>query len=185
MFVRILLLAALVLAPAAAHARDRAVLIYPRERPWFRHVFYTSHQRAMVKQLKARYDVELHEQVATDDELFAVDVDGAKILVISGHGDAFSMHLAGKESRTLDATDRGRLERFLRRLDPDATIVLQSCHTGRGFAHVVKQAAGNRRVIAAKGEIPWNGVRITSLEPFEARITCRDGGWWDCTVALR
>lgn len=185
MFVRILLLAALLLAPAAAHARDRAVMIYPRERPWFRHVFYNSHQRALVRQLRAHYDVELYEQVSTDDELFAVDVDGAKLLVISGHGDAFSMHLAGNESRTLDATDSARLEHFLARLDPDATIVLQSCHTGRGFAHLVKEAAGDRQVIAARGEIPWNGVRITSVAPFRARITCHDGGRWDCTVALR
>jgi hypothetical protein len=96
------------------------------------------------------------------------------------------MYFAGRKSRTLDSTDRARLARFFDRLDPFATIVLQSCHTGRGFAHVVKEAAGpTRRVIAARGEIPWNGLRITSLAPFDATIRCDDGGRrWDCTLRL-
>jgi hypothetical protein len=181
---RILLLGALLCAQAAhAIADDRAVLIYPRERSWFRRVFYTSHQRQLVRQLASRYRVDVHEQIANDDALFAVDVDGARLLVISGHGDAFSMHMAGRARRTLDSTDRLALERFFDRLAPDATILLQSCHTGRGFAHVVKAAAGPmRRVIAAKGEIPWNGVAVTSLQPFDARILCDDHGLWDCTV---
>lgn len=186
MFTRAFLVAALLLASAAdVIARERAVLIYPREHGWFRRVFYTSHQRKLVQQLRQRYEVAIHQQIASDEELFAIDVTGARLLVISGHGDAFSMHLAGKDRRTLDATDKYRLAQLFAKLDPDATIVLQSCHTGKGFAHLVKEAAGSRRVIAAKGEIPWDGVRITSLEPFDARITCQDGGAWDCTLALR
>ncbi|HKR65415.1 MAG TPA: hypothetical protein VJZ00_16905, partial [Thermoanaerobaculia bacterium] len=94
---------------------------------------------------------------------------------------------ASRDKRTLDSNDRARLAAFLARLDPFATIVLQSCETGRGFAHLVKEAAGpTRRVIAARGEIPWNGLRITSLAPFDATIRCDDGGrMWDCTVRLR
>ena len=179
--------ALLLLCAPFAEARDRAVLIYPRERSLFRRIFYTSHQRRLRAELERRYDVELHEQIATDDALFAIDVRGAKVLVISGHGDPFSMYLAGRKRRTLDASDRSRLMRFLDRLDADATIVLQSCETGRGFAHLVKDAAGpHRRVIAARGEVPWNGLRITSIAPFDATIRCDDGGRsWDCTVRLR
>ncbi len=182
------LLAVLLLFASAAQARDRAILIYPKERSLFRRVFYTSHQRKLVEKIARQYDVEVHEQIATDDALFNIDVRGAKLLVISGHGDPFAMYLARRDQRTLDATDKARLARFLDRLDPTATIVLQSCHTGRGFAHLVKEAAGPlRRVIAARGEVPWNGVRITSVTPFDATITCglRASEQWDCTLRLR
>ncbi|MFP5247930.1 MAG: hypothetical protein ACLGH0_14650 [Thermoanaerobaculia bacterium] len=181
---RRLALVAVLLFASLAHAADRAVLIYPKER--FRRLFYTSHQRALRAQLATRYDIEVHEQIATDEALFAIDIHGAKLLVISGHGDPFSIYMASRRQRTLDASDRAKLERFFARLDPNATIVLQSCHTGRGFAHLVKEAAGpNRRVIAARGEIPWDGLRITSVAPFDASIRCQDGGPWDCTLRLR
>lgn len=181
-----LLLAVLLVAPFV-EARERAVLIYPRERSWFRRIFYTSHQRDLRARIEERYATDVHEQVSSEDELFAVDVDGAKLLVLSAHGDAFSMYFASRNQRTLDSTDRAKLRRFFDRLDPQATIVLQSCHTGLGFAHLVKDAAGpDRRVIAARGEIPPNGLRITSVAPFDVAIDCDDGGRrWDCTVRLR
>jgi hypothetical protein len=184
---RRVLLALCFLFTCAASARDRAVLIYPRERALFRRVFYTPHQSALRRRLAKTYHVEVHKQVATDDQLFAIDVDGAKLLVISGHGDAFSISMNGRTARTLDAADATRLEAFFARLDPYATIVLQSCDTGHGFAYLVKEAAGpTRRVIAANGEIPWNGMRITSVEPFDVTIRCRDGARnWDCTLRLR
>jgi hypothetical protein len=160
-------------------ARDRAVVVYGRGR-----IFHTSHQRALLGQLRKVFDVDAHEQIATDDALFDVDVTGAKLLVLSGHGDPFAMYFASRNRRTLDSTDRARLAAFFAKLAPDATIVLQSCYSGRGFAHLVKEVAGGRRVIAAKGEIPPNGLTITSLAPFDATITCRDGGRWDCTIRL-
>jgi hypothetical protein len=180
-----LLLAVLLLAPLA-EARDRAVLIYPRERSLVRRIFYTSHQRQLRARIGARYDTLVREQVSTREQLFAVDVDGADLLVLSAHGDPFSMYFAGRRKPTLDASDRARLASFFDRLDPFATIVLQSCHTGRGFAHLVKEAAGpTRRVIAARGEVPWNGLQITSVTPFDATILCRDAQRsWDCTVRL-
>lgn len=184
---RRLALVAVLLFASIAHARDRAVLVYPRERSIFRRIFYTTHQGALRNLLRARYDLDVHVQIATDDAIFAIDVDGAKLLVLSGHGDSFAMHFAGKRSRTLDASDRDRLAAFLGRLDPAATIVLQSCNTGRGFAHLVKTLAGpGRQVIAARGEVPWNGLQITSVAPFDATIRCRDGSKrWDCTVRLQ
>ena len=183
---RRLLLAVVLLAPVA-EARERAVLIYPRERVWVRRLFYTSHQRELRARIEQRYDTTVLKQVASEDALFAADVDGATLLVLSAHGDPFSMYFGNRRNRTLDASDRARLARFFERLDPFATIVLQSCHTGRGFAHVVKQAAGpTRRVIAARGEIPWNGMRVTSVAPLDVAIDCQDGGRrWDCTVQLR
>ena len=187
MFRRLVLVAVLLFASVApAHARDRAVLVYPKEHSIFRRIFYTTHQRALRQRIGAQYDLEVYEQVATDDAIFAIDVDGAKLLVLSGHGDPFGMHFAGRKSRTLDASDRVRLTAFLARLDPTATIVLQSCATGRGFAHLVKEAAGPlRHVIAARGEVPWNGLRITSISPFDATMSCRDGAkLFDCTVRL-
>ena len=185
---RRLILVAVLLFASAAQARDRAVLIYPKERSLFRRIFYTSHQQRLVDRIAKQYDVTVHRQIATDEALFNIDVDGAKLLVISGHGDSFAIYLARRDQRTLDATDKTRLTRFLDRLDSTATIVLQSCDTGRGFAHLVKEAAGPlRRVIAARGEIPWNGVKITSLAPFDAKITCglREAEQWDCTLRLR
>ena len=183
---RVLIAFLLICAPVA-YARDRAVLIYPRERAFFRRVFYTPHQTALRKRLEKTYDVTVHKQVASDEEFFAIDVDGAKLLVISGHGDAFSISMNGRESRTLDSSDSDRLAEFFSRLDPFATIVLQSCDTGRGFAHLVKDAAGlTRRVIAANGEVPWNGMRITSVAPFDVTIRCRDHARsWDCTLRLQ
>lgn len=182
-----LLVAALLLLAPFAEARERAVLIYPREHSLFRRVFYTAHQRALQSEIARRYDVDVHEQIATDDALFALDVDGAKLLVLSGHGDPFSMYFAGRTARTLDATDRERLAEFLDRLDPHATIVLQSCYTGRGFAHLVKELAGaTRHVIAARGMVPPDGLEITALAPFDATISCDDRGRvWDCTVRLQ
>lgn len=183
---RVLIVAVLFLS-LAAEGRERAVLVYPRERSWFRRIFYTSHQRTLRTQIAARYDTDIHEQIATDDALFGIDVDGATLLVLSGHGDPFSMYFANRKHRTLDASDKAKLKQFLDRLDPNATIVLQSCHTGKGFAHLVKEAAGaSRRVIAAKGEVPWNGLQITSVAPFDATMRCHDGGrMWDCTITLR
>lgn len=172
----------------AAEARDRAVLIYPRERSFLRRVFYTSHQRDLRTALSAAYEVAVHEQVAGEEQLFAIDVTDAKLLVISGHGDPFAIYMGGRGRRTLDSSDIGRLRHFLSGLAPDATIVLQSCETGRGFAHVVKEAAGRgRRVIAARGEIPRDGLRITSLAPLEVTISCGLGDVerWDCTLRLR
>ena len=185
---RRLVLVAVLLSSVLAEARDRAVLVYPRERTLFRRIFYTAHQKMLRHDIAGGYDVTIHEQVASDDELFAIDVDDAKLLVISGHGDPFAMYLDRREQRTLDATDKDRLRAFLGRLDPEATIVLQSCETGRGFAHLVKEAAGpGRRVIAARGEVPADGVRITSVEPFDVTITCGLGDVkrWDCTLRLR
>jgi hypothetical protein len=176
----------LLLSAFAAEAAERAVLIYPKERPWFRRVFYTSHQRVLRAQLRERYQLDVHKQIATDDDLLRIDVTGARLLVISGHGDPFAMFLGANDRRTLDWHDLARLRNFFARLDAEATIVLQSCHTGRGFAWAVKEAAGpRRRVIAAKGVIPPDGLAITSLDPLEVRITCRgQRGPWDCTIRL-
>ncbi|HEY0160707.1 MAG TPA: hypothetical protein VGF28_25705 [Thermoanaerobaculia bacterium] len=187
MVARIAFAVLFVLASIALEARERAVLIYPRERSLFRRVFYTTHQRALRAKIALRYDTAVHEQIATDEALFAIDVDGASLLLLSGHGDPFAMYFADRKRPTLDANDRARLAAFFNRLHPRATIVLQSCHTGRGFAHIVKEAAGpHRRVIAARGEIPWNGMRITSVAPFDATIRCRDGRRaWDCTLRLQ
>jgi len=183
---RRLILVAIVFLAALAEARERAVLVYPREHGRFRRVFYTEHQRELRDRLSTEYDLDVHVQVATDEEIFAIDVAGAKLLVLSGHGDPFAMHFSGRTSRTLDATDRAKLEHFFATLDPHATIVLQSCSTGRGFAHLVKEAAGpDRMVIAASGEVPWNGLQITSLAPFDATLRCRTGiRRFDCTVRL-
>jgi len=184
--VRVAVAVLLLFAPLA-EARDRAVFVYPRERSIFRHLFYTSHQRALRHRVGQEYDVAVHEQIATEEELFAIDVEGATLLVLSAHGDPFSMYFASRKSRTLDSSDHLRLVKFFARLDPFATIVLQSCQTGRGFAHLVKEAAGpTRRVIAARGEVPWNGMQITSLTPFDVTLRCDDGGQsWDCTLRLR
>ena len=178
--------AVLLLLAFAAEAADRAVLIYPKERPWFRRVFYTSHQRTLRSQLRTRYDLDVHKQVATADALLRIDVSGARLLVISAHGDPFAMFLGADRKRTIDARDAGRLRAFFAKLHPEATIILQSCHNGRGFAWAVKEAAGrNRRVIAAKGVIPPDGLSITSLDPIDVKITCRGRrGPWDCTIRL-
>ena len=184
MFRRLLLVAALAFP---AFARDRAVLVYPKEHGLFRRIFYSRHQKELQQQLASRYDVEKHDQIGSARQLFAIDVAGAKLLVLSAHGDPYSMHFTGRKERTLDARDRERLKIFLSRLAPDATIVLQSCDTGRGFAHLVKEAAGpSRKVIAARGEVPANGLQITSVAPFDATILC-DGraARWDCTLRLR
>lgn len=181
------MLTALLLLLLSQRADDRAVLIYPKERVWFRRVFYTAHQRQLRAQLRARYALVIHEQVATADELLKTNVRGARLLVLSGHGDPYAMFFGADRRRTLDSHDRARLRAFLDTLHPDATIVLQSCDTGRGFAWTVKEAAGpRRRVIAAKGWVPSDGVQITSIEPFDVRIRCRDEGGrvWDCTLRL-
>ncbi|HEX8172839.1 MAG TPA: hypothetical protein VF824_20060 [Thermoanaerobaculia bacterium] len=173
------------MAPVAA-ARDRAVFVYPRERAWFRRLFYTRHQKELKERVARQYDVDVHEQVATDDALFNIDVRGATVLVITGHGDPFSMYLSGRHRRTLDWTDRARLVAFFSKLDPNATIVLQSCNTAHGFARLIKDAAGpTRRVIAASGAVPRDGLEITSLLPFDVTIHCDDAGRsWDCTFRL-
>jgi hypothetical protein len=174
------LLLALILYAAPS---ERAVLIYPREHAWLRRIFYTSHQRVLQRELQKRFAVDVHDQVGTADALFNTDVRGAKLLVLSGHGSPFALSLQGRGDRTLDASQFARLKAFLSQLAPDATIVLQSCDTGLGFAWIVKRAAGpNRRVIAAKGEIPPDGLQITSLLPLDVTITCEGG--WDCTLRL-
>jgi len=166
-------------------ARERAVVIYPREHALFHPLFYTSHQRELVRGLRTTYDVDVHEQIATADALFDIDVRGASLLVISGHGNPFAISLDGRAERTLDSAQRGRLAAFLGELAPEATIILQSCDTGRGFAFLVKEAAGPmRHVIAAKGTIPLDGLRI-AVAPLEVGITCHDDGRdWDCTLTL-
>ena len=170
----------------AAEAGDRAVLIYPKERSWFRRVFYTRHQRELRQQLRTRFTLDVHQQVDTADKLLNIDVRGARLLVLSAHGDSFAMFLGGDRRRSLDANDVARLRTFFSALHPDATIVLQSCETGRGFAWAVKEAAGpKRRVIAAKGTIPPDGVEITSLSPVDVKFTCHDQGRdWDCTIRM-
>ena len=174
-----LLLVALLLAAP----RDRAVLVYPHEHLWFRRIFYNAHQRQLQRDLQKRFDVDVHEQVGTADALFDIDVRGAKLLVLSGHGCPFAISLSGRDERTLDSSKFERLRAFLSQLAPDATIVLQSCHTGLGFAWVVKRAAGpNRRVIAADGDFPRDGLQITSLAPLDVTITCAGGR--DCTMRL-
>jgi hypothetical protein len=184
MNIRWLLACALLALPALA--RERAVVVYPRERALFRRLFYTAHQRELLASLRSRYDVEVHEQVASAGDLFALDVRGASLLVISGHGEPFGMSLLGRERRTLGAADRERLAAFFAQLAPDATIVLQSCETGRGFAWLVKEAAGaSRHVIAAKGTIPRDGLSLRSLTPLQIDIRCNDDGRdWDCAVRL-
>lgn len=183
-FLRVAALVVLVSVPAVA--AERAVLVYPRERFSLRRVFYTAHQRALRRQLERRFSLDVHEQVATADALFATDVRGARLLVISAHGDPFAMFFDGQKKRSLDRSDVDRLRRFFAGLHPEATIVLQSCEVGRGFAWAVKEAAGDgRRVIAARGVIPPDGLTITSLDPVDVAIRCRGKrGMWDCTVRL-
>ena len=167
----------------AGAPRERAVLIYPHERVWIRRVFYNAHQKELQRELKKRFDVDVHEQVGTADEFFNVNIRGANLLVLSGHGCPYAISLQGRHDRTLDASQFARLQAFLGQLAPDATIILQSCDTGLGFAWIVKRAAGpNRRVIAAKGDIPRDGLQITSLLPLDVTITCKGG--WDCTLRL-
>ncbi|HUR83127.1 MAG TPA: hypothetical protein VM733_20390, partial [Thermoanaerobaculia bacterium] len=101
-----LLLAVLLFFPLIAQARERAVLIYPKERSWFRRIFYTSHQRELRARIAAAYDIDVHEQVSDEHQLFDVDVDGAQLLVLSAHGDPFSMYFGSRTRRTLDASDR-------------------------------------------------------------------------------
>jgi len=171
----------------AAAPRERAVMIYPREHVWVHRAFYNRHQRELQQELRQRYAVEIHEQVATEEELFAIDIRGARLLVLSAHGGPYAMSFDGRRKRTVDASDQMRLALFFSQLAPDATIILQSCYTGLGFARVVKKAAGpSRHVIAAEGEIPTDGVAITSLAPLDVAITCRDdrGQMWDCKVGL-
>lgn len=175
-----LLLAALTHAP-----RERAVMIYPREHAWFRHVFYTAHQRDLQRELARRYDLDVYEQIGTAQALFEINVSGANVLVLSGHGSPFSMALDGRDQASLTPADEERLRGFLSELAPDATIILQSCYTARFFAAVVKKAAGpGRHVIAADGDVPRDGLSITSLDPLGVAITCRDPGQKrrDCTV---
>ena len=173
----------LLLALMLAAPRDRAVLVYPHEHLRFRRIFYNAHQRQLQRDLQKRFDVDVHEQVGTADALFDVDVRGAKLLVLSGHGCPFAISLSGRDERTLDATKFERLRAFLSQLAPDATIVLQSCDTGLGFAWIVKRAAGpDRRVIAADGDLPRDGLRITSLAPLDVTITCAGGR--DCKISL-
>jgi hypothetical protein len=148
---------------------------------------FSAHQQKLQRKLGRRFIVEVHEQVTTDQALFDIDIRGANLLILSGHGGPFAMSLSRPDQRTIDASKQARLRTFLDQLAPDATIVLQSCETGQGFAWMVKEAAGpHRRVIAAKGDIPREGVEITSLEPVEVTITCRDeqGAAWDCTIRL-
>jgi hypothetical protein len=181
------LLIALMLSAMTTAPRERAVLIYPRERAWFRRAFYNRHQKDLQRELQKRFAVEVHDQVATDDALFAVDIRGANLLVLSAHGCPYAMSFSGRQQRTLDETHQARLKAFLSQLAPDATIILQSCYTGLGFARIVKKAAGpGRRVIAAEGEIPRDGVMITSLAPVDVAITCRDnhGRPWNCKIRL-
>src|SRR5258708_31135798 len=171
----------------AAAPRERAVMIYPREHAWFRRAFYNRHQHELQRLLQKQYAVEVHDQVATEGELFAVDIRGAKLLVLSAHGGPYAMSFSGRGERTVDETDQTRLALFFSQLAPDATIILQSCYTGLGFARIVKKAAGpSPRVIAAEGEIPRDGVVITSLTPIDVAITCRDdrGQMWDCKIGL-
>ncbi len=167
--------------------RERAVLIYPRERVWFRRAFYNRHQRELQRELRKRYALEVHEQVATDDALFAIDVRGANLLILSAHGCPYAMSFSGQHQRTIDASKQAQLQAFLSQLAPDATIILQSCYTGLGFARIVKKAAGpHRHVIAAEGEVPRDGVVITSIAPLDMAITCRDkhGRAWNCKIGL-
>jgi len=167
----------------AAVPRERAVLVYPREHAWFRRLFYNAHQKALQRELAKRYALDVHKQVGDASALFDIDVRGAELLVLSGHGSAFAMSLGKRGERTLDSRQFERLQNFLAQLAPDATIVLQSCDTGLGFAWIVKRAAGpNRHVIAAEGEIPRDGLHITSLAPLDVTITCDDGR--DCTLRL-
>ena len=163
--------------------RERAVLVYPREHAWFRRLFYNAHQRQLQHQLEKRYAVEVHDQVGNAAALFDIDVRGVDLLVLSGHGSPYAMSLDKRGERTLDSRQFERLQAFLSQLAPDATIILQSCDTGLGFAWIVKRAAGpNRRVIAAEGEIPRDGLQITSIAPLDVTITCDDGR--DCTLRL-
>ena len=181
------LLVALMFSAMTTAPRERAVLIYPRERAWFRRAFYNRHQKALQRELQERFAVEVYDQVATDEALFAIDVRGANLLVLSGHGCPYAISLNGRHGLTLDESDQARLKAFLSQLAPDATIILQSCYTGLGFARIVKRAAGpGRRVIAADGQIPRDGVVITSLAPIDVAITCRDdhGRPWNCKVRL-
>jgi hypothetical protein len=64
---RRLVLVAVLICAFAAEGRDRAVLIYPRERSLFRRVFYTSHQKELRAEIERQYDVSVYEQIATDD----------------------------------------------------------------------------------------------------------------------
>jgi hypothetical protein len=74
---RRLILVAVLLFASIAEARDRAVLVYPRERSIFRRIFYTTHQGKLRDLLRARFDLDVHVQIATDDAIFAIDVDAS------------------------------------------------------------------------------------------------------------
>jgi hypothetical protein len=115
-----------------AAPRERAVMIYPRERVWFRRAFYNRHQHELQQELQRRYAVEVHDQVATEAALFAIDIRGAKLLVLSAHGGPYAMSFNGRGRVTVDASDQARLTDFFRSSRPTQRSSCRAATPGSG-----------------------------------------------------
>lgn len=155
-------------------------------------VYSSTNENKFVTDVATHYQTKLYEKVRFEEELFAIPLKGKKLLAIGGHGTNQRIGLGADpycnscdERLYVDTSDGPQLEKWLSQLDEDATIFLNVCDAAKGennVADVIKRAAGNRTVIAAKdlivdtittaeGKKTYYSIQV-SYDPFDVKLHC-------------
>lgn len=148
-------------------------------------------RKTILEKFKEEYDV--FAFIAQNEQEFynaIAYVPTAKVVVLSGHGSAELVELSKltakdergnpkitrrQEPHLIDRSDVEELRKYFSKLPKDATIYVRGCATAQGaephLASIIKDAAGERRVIAAKDYFGDVNEHFLSLDPLEIRIT--------------
>jgi hypothetical protein len=169
----------------AAQLSIRAIAAYPaydplRANPPVR-VFAEAVHNSLVRPLENAYAFDSCV-AASEDDLYALDLQGAKLLVMMGHGTVTSIALDAEEDdctrecdekKYIDMSDEAELRTWFSSADPDLVIVLPDCWTGYGennLSQMVKRAAQGRRVVASDAPVIASRIEVDSAYPLKVRF---------------
>ena len=143
--------------------------------------FFSPSAREMIKTLSAHYDIWI-ATVANESELYKAirKTPNIDLLILSGHGskDNIMLNIPKEGFEELSYIDVGdkELKRYLKRLNKNATIFLNSCSTGMGgketnnLANEIARLAPGHKVIAATESFSAQEINIINPFPLEIEI---------------
>lgn len=143
--------------------------------------FFSPAARDFIKMLSEDYDI-WFATVGDERDLYYALRKSPKIdlLILSGHGSRDNIILnrptEGYEELSYIDTEDKELKRYLKHLDPEATIFLNACNTGNGresqinLANAISKRAPGRHVIAATEPYNIQEIVLTKYYPLALEI---------------
>jgi len=164
--------------------KPNAIFVYPTRDPVAS--FETLHSIIFFEIMQKHYDIRLVIAENENDLYRAIDkTPNVELLFLAGHGFKQRMLLGDQACSDIPEKDKERyqidfsdteLSAYLKKLNPDAIIFLNSCSLAEGgkkaknLANFIMNHADGRKVISS--EIPFSSreIKVKSIYPFDAKI---------------